>query len=211
MARSPLTLPHADHVKSGRPDMPTRRLIVLVLAALATGVGSTWALLGERPPFGSVHLGPWEVFPRIGSSDVDPYGRAMLARGAHLPLALGEGIRLTAHADSAGNALTGRCRYLVNGATLPSRGWTIAVVDAGEKALTGRDAAALSDADLVLNEGAAVSIVASATIAPGNWLRVPAGERFGLTLRFYDTPVSSSVGQLSADSLPRIDRLSCQG
>lgn len=191
--------------------MKTRYLVILIIAALAAGIGSGWALLGERPPFGAVRLGPWQTFPRMGSSDVDPYGRAILARGPHLPLAQGEGVQLMAQTDIEGSALDARCQYRISGSTLPSRGWTLVLADSANRTLAGKYAAALSDADLLTDESGRLQITASATVAPGTWLRLPEEGRFGLILRFYDTPASASIGQLAANALPVIERLSCRG
>jgi hypothetical protein len=207
---TPLVLHGGDRREGHRADMKTRYVLVLVICALATGIGSGWALLGERPPFGAVRVGPWQSFPRIGSSDVDPYGRAILARGPHLPLAAGEGIQFLAQSDSSGSALDARCRYLIGGSTLPSRGWTLTVVGRSNRALAGQDAAALSDADLITDESAEVRLVASSTVAAGAWLRLPSEGRFGLIMRLYDTPSSAAIGQLPPGALPRIDRLSCR-
>jgi len=207
---APLTLPRPSRLDPIRPDLRTRYLIVLVLAALAAGIGSTWAVLGEKPPVGAVKLGPWQSFPRLGSADIDPYGRAILARGPHLPLATGEGIQLNAATDSAGAALSGSCRYRISGTTLPSRGWTLVVANGASRPLTGTDAAGLTDADVLTDEAGKLSITASPQVSSGNWLRLPQQARFELILRFYDTPVSSSISQLDPAALPRIDRLACE-
>jgi hypothetical protein len=206
---TPLTISAKDARQGSRPDMKTRYLFVLVACSLLTGIGSGWALLGERPPFGAVHLGPWQSFPRIGSSDVDPYGRAMLARGPHIPIAVGEGIQFIAQSDSADEALDGRCRYRISGVTLPSRGWTLTVADRSNRALVGALAAAISDADMITDETGQLRITAAATVASGTWLKIPQDGRFGLILRFYDTPSSAAIGQLPASALPRIERVSC--
>jgi hypothetical protein len=208
---APLTLPRRTRLDPVRPDLRTRYLIVLVLAALATGIGSTWAVLGEKPPVGAVRLGPWQTFPRLGSADIDPYGRAILARGPHLPLAAGEGIQLSAATDSTGSSLSGSCRYRISGATLPSRGWTLVVANGASKPLTGADAAGLTDADIVTDESGKLTITASPAVSSGNWLRLPKQTRFELILRFYDTPVSSGISQLDPAALPRIDKLACEG
>jgi hypothetical protein len=210
LRRAPLTLSRLTRDDGLRPDMKTRNAALLIAAALLAGVGSAWALLGERPPFGAVELGPWRSYPRMGSSDVDPYGRAILARGPHLPLAAGEGVELSARSDSSGSALDGRCRYSLRGPTLPSRGWTLTMADRSDRALAGDAAAALSDADLVTGEDGIIAVTVSSTVAPGNWLRAPADRGFSLILRFYDTPVSAGVGQLAATALPRIERVSCR-
>ncbi len=210
MAVTPLTLPRG----AGAPDRPsigTATLAALLLGSLAAGIGSAWALMGETPPIGVVRVGVWEAYPRLGGADVDPYGRVLLARAPHLPLAAGEGLQLTAAADEAGQSLTGRCRYRISGATLPSRGWTLTVVNRSGRPFAGQRASALGDADLVVPENGRVEIIASAAAASGNWLRLPAGERVGLVLRFYDTPLSAGVGQLPPSALPRIERLDCAG
>ncbi|MGL4439653.1 MAG: DUF1214 domain-containing protein [Bosea sp. (in: a-proteobacteria)] len=207
---TPLVLNRKDRLLGLRPDMKTRNLFVLVLSSLIVGIGSGWMLLGERPPFGAVHLGPWQSFPRMGSSDVDPYGRAILARGPHLPLAAGEGIQLVAQSDSTAAALDARCSYRIIGSTLPSRGWTMTVADTANRALSGPQAAALSDADVVTDETGQLVITASTMIAAGTWLRLPADRGFNLILRFYDTPSSAAIAQLPSSSLPRIERLSCR-
>lgn len=206
---TPLVLSRKDPRYGFRADMKTRYLALLILCALATGIGSGWALLGEQPPFGSVNVGQWQSFPRVGSSDVDPYGRAILARGPHLPLSTGEGLQLIAQTDSTGSALEGRCRYEISGSTLPSRGWTLTAADKGNRRLTSKDAASISDADLITDETGQILVTASASVAPGTWLRVPANEPFGLILRFYDTPSSASAAQLRSTALPQIRRVSC--
>ncbi|MCX7341843.1 MAG: DUF1214 domain-containing protein [Hyphomicrobiales bacterium] len=209
MALGPLSFQDRGPIRAADGGLKTRSLAVIILLALIAGIGSTAVMLGERPPLGAYRLGPWQTFPRIGSSEVDPYGRALLARGPHLPLAVGEGIRLNARTDDAGAPLTGSCSYRVVGNSIPSRGWTLAVVDLADRALTGPDAAALSDADLVTSESADILITVSSRIAAGNWLRVPQAGRFGLVLRFYDTPLAASLGQLSPGFLPRIERIIC--
>ena len=207
---APVVLTREDRRAHLRADMKTRYLVFLVLGALATGIGSGWAILGERPPFGAINIGPWQSFPRIGSSDVDPYSRAMLARGPHLPLAQGEGVQLFASADSRGAALQARCSYLISGTTLPSRGWTLTLASDANLVVTGKNAAALSDADLMTDETGRLRITASAAVASGTWLKLPDAGRFGLILRFFDTPASASLGQLGPEALPGIERLSCK-
>lgn len=209
MALSPLTLQGQSSIAQMGSGLRTRTLALVILAALMFGIGATAILLGERPPLGAHALGPWQTFPRIGSSDVDPYGRALLARGPHLPLAIGEGIRLNARSDGSGKPLSGACSYRVAGNTIASRGWTLAVVDMSDRALTGDKAAALSDADMIVSESGDINITVSSRVSPGNWLKVPPDQSFGLVLRFYDTPLAASLGQLNASFVPRIERLSC--
>jgi hypothetical protein len=209
MARTPLAMPRGQRFSAPGAGMRARTAAMLVVASLAAGVGSAWSLMGETPPFGAVDVGAWTTYPRLGSSEVDPYSRAILARAAHLPLSTGEGVAFVAFADDAGRSLTGLCRYRISGRTLPSRGWTLTVTGTDGRALPGPRAATLTDADLVTDESGLIEVRASAAVASGAWLRLPQGERFGLILRFYDTPLSASAAQLAPGALPAIARETC--
>jgi hypothetical protein len=205
---APLSLPR--HGSSFSRPTRTRAAILAVAAGLALGIGTAWMSLGEEPPFGAVEVGPWKTWPRLGSIEVDPYSRALLARAPHMPLAAGEGLTFMAQRDSEGRALLASCRYRISGATLPSRGWTLTVLDADGRLPPG-PARALSDADIFGPEGQPVALTASARMASGPWLPLPASGRFGLALRFYDTPLSANAAQLAQDALPRIERQGCDG
>jgi hypothetical protein len=209
MARSPLVMPRGQRFSAPGAAMRARTAALLVAASIGLGVGSAWSLMGETPPLGAVRVGPWLTYPALGSSEVDPYSRAILARGPHLPLSTGEGLSFRATGDSGGSALTGRCRYRLAGQTLPSRGWSLFVTDAEGYALGGARAASLTDADLVTGEDGRIAVNLSPRAADGAWLQLPAGERFGLVLTFYDTPLSASAAQLSAGALPAITRVDC--
>ena len=51
-----------------------------ILVAAAIGLGATWLALTRGTAFGAVHIGAWTAWPRTGSSDIDPYARAGIAR-----------------------------------------------------------------------------------------------------------------------------------
>ncbi len=183
---------------------------VLALGA-GLGLASAHYAVANRPPFGRAQVGPWMTWPRSGASDIDPYMRAYLARGPHLPLGAGEGLELIAERDDDGNLLEGRCRYLLTGTTPAARGWTLAVSD-----LEGRPFAlpsgrsGFSDAEIVRDESGALRIVAAATPEAGNWLPLPPAGRFAVRLRLYDTPISSHANELRSEILPRIERAGCR-
>lgn len=207
MARSPLLLPRE---RTSGSIMATSALGIIVLAALAAGIGSAAGLMKERPPFGAVGIGLWSTYPLLGSGEVDPYGRAILTRAPHLPLAAGEGVQFVAASDRSGAALYGDCRYRISGMTLPSRGWSLAVADADGRSLSDpAQASWLTDADLVTGKGGAIDITAAPTVAAGNWLRLPTGQRLAFVLRFYDTPLSATVAVIDSKALPDIERIGC--
>jgi hypothetical protein len=206
MAKSPLLLPPEAAPRRG---MTTAVTAAILIGALAVGVASAGSLLREHPPFGAVHVGPWRSHPAIGSADVDPYGRAILTRAPHFPVALGEGLQFVAFIDGEGRGLDGACRYRLAGSTLPSRGWTLAVGDRDGRSL--RSAASyLTDGDMVTGEDGRVRVQVAASAQGGAWLRLPGPGPFTLILRFYDTPVSATAALLDPASLPAIERVGCR-
>ena len=87
-----------------------RLLIGLLLAfavAASVGLGTTLLTLQEGTPFGGFTVGAWTAWPRTGTSDIDPYARALIARSGELPMGAGDGIAFVATIDDAGAALDG--------------------------------------------------------------------------------------------------------
>jgi hypothetical protein len=185
----------------------------LIGTLLIGGIGGLWsahAMLGERPPFHKAEIGPWQIWPKLGSIEVDPYGRAILARGPHLPIGAGEGLALLAERDSDGRSLSNRCNFVIKGKMPSSRGWTVTLqrVD-GERFAQGSGRVSISDAETLFAEDGHFEIALARTVQPGNWLELPAEPRFQIMLRLYDTPVSGTAGELSAQDLPEIVARDC--
>ncbi len=182
------------------------------LIALGAGLGLTSAhfAIAGRPLLGKVEIGSWETWPRSGGRDIDPYMRAYLARGVHLPLGAGEGLELIAERDAQGATLDGRCRYALTGSTPTARGWTLSVTDPDGAAFRlPLDRHGFTDAEIVRGENGALSIAAASWPQAGNWLPLPASGRFQFRLRLYDTPIATQAGETRPESLPRIDRIDC--
>jgi hypothetical protein len=190
-----------------------RILDLAYILGLGAGLGlvsAHWAV-SARPVIGRVEVGPWAAWPSGGSRDIDPYMRAFLSRGVHLPLGAGEGLELIAERSDEGEPLDARCRYRVSGVTPPTRGWTLGATDAaGAPFVMAPGRASFSDAELVRGENGAMSIAVAATAQAGNWLPLPPQGRFQLRLRLYDTPISSQTGETQAANLPRITRIDCR-
>jgi hypothetical protein len=185
-------------------------IYVLVLAAV-TGLGTASHALRGQPPLGKVQIGAWTVWPRIGSRDIDPYARAVLARGAHLPLGLGEGLTLVADRDQNGRGLDAACRYRISGILPPARGWTLTLSDKDGQALPeGRTRTGFSDAEVTRSEDGQLAMVLAQDARPGDWLPLPESGAFTLVLRLYDTPVSGTASELSARQLPTVERQGCR-
>ncbi len=185
----------------------------LVIYALALGgvlglVTADYATSGGYP-FGGTPIGSWTAWPKAGSLDADPYTRAVNARRGDIPLAVGEGMLLTASADDDGRTLDATCTYRLSGVTPPARAWTVTV--------TGRGAAeqapmrdSFTSTEILRDADGQFAILLSPQVQPGNWLPMPRPRGpVRLALRLYDTPVAASVSSLDRDSLPAIERVGC--
>ncbi|HET9245249.1 MAG TPA: hypothetical protein VFO15_05540, partial [Xanthobacteraceae bacterium] len=58
-------------------------VFALVIAA-AIGLGMTWIALTRGSAYGGVTIGAWTGWPKNGTSGIDPYARAMVARTGEL-------------------------------------------------------------------------------------------------------------------------------
>ena len=244
MLTEKIALPDSGRAASSGRRLPARLLrgavrlrrlgtVGLVLYALALGAGlglatANWATRG-RYPFGGVTLNAWTAWPKIGARDADPYVRAIHARTGEVPLALGEGLLLTALTDDSGRRLDPSCRYRIAGATPPSRAWTLTVerrgraradaaTDAakteGSKTDGAGDAGAprtgFTSTEVLRDRDGRFAVTLGPVVQPGNWLPMPAGEgSIRLVLRIYDTPVAASTGVLEREGVPSITREDC--
>lgn len=185
----------------------------LVVYALTLGgvlglVSADYATSGGYP-FGGTPIGSWTAWPKAGSLDADPYSRAVNARRGEIPLAVGEGMLLTAAVDDNGRTLDATCTYRLSGVTPPARAWTLTV--------SGRGAAepppmrdSFTSTEILRDADGLFAILLSPEVQPGNWLPMPRPTGpVRLALRLYDTPVAASVSSLDRDSLPAIERVGC--
>ena len=187
----------------------------LALYALALGgvlglASADWATSGGYP-FGGVQIGAWTAWPRAGAVGADPYTRAVNARRGEVPLAVGEGLLLTAAVDDAGRILDATCTYRIAGSTPPARAWTLTVAGRGARD-PGRPPVreGFTATEILRSADGRFAIVLGPEVEPGNWLPSPrASGRVRLALRLYDTPAAASAGSLDRDSVPAITRVGC--
>jgi len=190
--------------------VPTAFLVVYaLLLALGLGLGSAyWAINGD-PPFGSLRLGPWQAWPKLGSPEADPYMRAILARRGDIPLATGEGLGFTARTDSDGMPFDSACTYAVGAVAPVARVWTLTLYDGdGRLPVTELGRRSFTSAELLRDTQDRFSIVLSRTLQPGNWLELPASGSFAVALRLYDPPGAAGANLEEVD-FPVIQRLGC--
>ena len=194
-----------------------RKSSVAGLAAYALALGGVlglasadWATRGGYP-FGGVQVGAWTAWPRAGAATADPYTRAVNARRGEIPLAVGEGLLLTAASDDAGQALDATCTYRIGGGTPPARAWTLTVAGRGPRD-PGRAAVreGFTSTEVLRSADGRFTVVLGPDVQPGNWLPSPrASGPVRLALRLYDTPVAASVGSLDRSTVPAVTRLGC--
>jgi len=198
-------------VRRRRPLSSAALVVHAVTLALLLGLGSAyWAVSGDYP-FGKMRAGAWQAAPRVGSREVDPYARAVLARNAEIPLAIGEGITLTATEDDAGRPLDAGCAYRIGRAAPQTRYWTLTLYDAeGHPVSSELQRSGFTSAEVLRDVDGGFSIAISREPMPGNWLRAPEAGRLGLALRLYDTPVATGAATLDPRTFPAIERLDCR-
>ena len=152
--------------------------LVLYALALGGGLGLASADYATRGgyPFGGVAVGAWTAWPRAGSVGADPYTRAVNARRGEIPLAVGEGLLLTA---AAGRCRTGARRRPAPtasaGVTPPARAWTLTVAGRGAARSGAPPCARASPPPRsCARPTGGSSIILAPEVQPGNWLPMPA-------------------------------------
>jgi len=186
------------------------KALIAAFVGIALGLGATYVVTDRGFPFGSASSGPWTSWPKTGSSEADPYARAIIARKAEAPLGNGEGLSFFASTDDAERPLNGACDYIIEMRTPPARLWTMTVFTPKGTILAspaGRHAIASST--VVRSAGGTLEVVASPSARAGNWLATPKGVPFVLGLNLYDTATSPTQSALEAAALPSIKRGEC--
>ena len=187
-------------------------VVPLVLYALALGLGlGLWS--ADRAtrgayPFGGIAVPPWTAWPRIGGR-ADPYARAINARRGDVPLAVGEGVALTASRDGEGRPLDVACAYRIAGETPPARLWTLTVYAGDAPVRTPLERTGFTSTEVLRDAAGGFAIWLDRAARPGNWLPLPEAGAVGLVLRLYDTPVGAGSGAIDPGTVPRIERLGC--
>ncbi|QRM28176.1 DUF1214 domain-containing protein [Microvirga sp. VF16] len=190
--------------------VPTAFLIVYaLLLALGLGLSSAYWVMNGNPPFGSLRLGPWQAWPKLGSPEADPYMRAIIARRSDVPLATGEGLGFTARTDSEGRPLDSACTYNIGAVAPIARLWTLTLYDRdGHLPATELGRRNFTSAEVLRDSQDRFTIALSRNLQPGNWLQLPASGPFTLVLRLYDPPGAAGAN-LEESDFPLIQRVEC--
>ena len=163
-------------------------LLLSFIVAAGIGLGSTWYALTQNLSFGALELGAWKGYPSNGTTGIDPYARAVIARNGELPVGSGDGVTFTAAADDSGRPLDGRCDVVVHGTTPPARYFTLTLyMPSGELVANSLDRHGFTSQELVRDASGEFEITVSPRARPGNWLPTGGIDGYLLMLRFYDT------------------------
>ena len=181
-----------------------------LLVAAAIGLGATWFTLTHGVAFGSLTVGAWTAWPKSGSVDIDPYARAIIARTGELPTGMGDGVAFYARTDDTGNALDGRCTFVISGMTPSARYWTLTLYDPGGRLVPNSiDRHGFTSEEIVRDSDGQLTITVSPLARPGNWLPTGGIEKLTLLWRLYDTAIGVATRTTKEGPMPSITRKGC--
>ena len=183
------------------------KIILMALAGIGLGLSATVLLLDARSGLGSVRAGIWQIWPKAGTLEIDPYTRARFARTGEIPLGLAEGLSLTATADSNGEALHSQCSYIFAGHIPPARYWTLTIANSQGGLAGARNN--LTSSEILRRADGYFDVQIARNARPGNWLPVNLDGDFMLVMRLYDTAVSASASAMDAGALPDVKKAAC--
>jgi hypothetical protein len=190
------------------------RLLLGTLFALAVaatvGLGATYFALSRGAAFDALTIGSWTAWPKTGTTEIDPYARASIARSGRLPLALGDGLTFLAKTDDNGRSLDGRCDVVLSGVTPAARFWTLTLYNPeGDLVPNSINRYDFTSQEIVRRADGSFEIVIAPRASSGNWLPTGGVERYVLALRFYDTAVGVATKEGREIPMPAINTRSC--
>ncbi|MCA6097276.1 DUF1214 domain-containing protein [Bradyrhizobium australafricanum] len=184
-------------------------LLALVIAT-AVGLGLTYATATRGTDLGTLKIGAWTARPKSGTSDVDPYSRATIARSGELPIGTGDGIAFSAISDDKNKPLDGRCDIVVSGVTPAARFWTLTLFDRkGHLVANSLQRYGFTSQEIMRASDGTFEIHIASRSRAGNWLPTGGIERYALMLRLYDTPVGVATRTQRDAPMPSITTTGC--
>lgn len=185
-------------------------LFLALLIAAFGGLGGTWLTLNRGSAFGAITIGAWSAAPKNGTTGIDPYGRAVIARTGQLPVASGDGIAFIARTDDDGRVLDGRCEIVLHGTTPPARFWTLTLYDReGRLIANSANRYGFTSQEITRQNDGSFDIVLAPRARAGNWLPTGAADRILLAMRFYDTPVGAGARIGREAAMPSLSERTC--
>jgi hypothetical protein len=161
--------------------------------------------------FGAVAAGPWTGWPRAGTSDTDPYTRAILAYSGEMSLSESEGMSFVAHGDSNGAEFDPACDYSLKGEMPSARFWTLTLLSPGGAPIANTAGRlGFTSSEVLRASDGQFEITLSRHARPGNWLPIGDTSKFILVLRLYDSELGAPAAALDAARMPGLVKSHCQ-
>jgi hypothetical protein len=187
------------------------KALALAAAGLALGLWATWATLAGAVPIAVDTLGQWRVEARAGAAEADPYTRGRVERSGEIPLALGEGLRLTTRIDSSGQTLDSRCLYKFGPRAPAARYWTLSAIDAdGFPVANSAERYTMRSTEILRDPDGGFAVWISPQVHSGAWLPVGPARGFGLALRLYDPALGDAAVGFERTVAPSVERVRCR-
>ena len=186
------------------------RYALCIAVGLAAGTGAAIHAVGAGFSDGTLASGPWETGKDFGSADASALVRARVALRGLLALPRSEAMYFTAHTDSAGAELDGRCRYAIRGGRFDARWWSITLYDrTGYLVANPWSRYSVGSAAVPADALDDWTIAVDPSEQPGLWIPSTNAPRFELTLRLYH-PAAAIRDEPQDAALPRIEREACR-
>jgi hypothetical protein len=189
---------------------PLFEVLVIVLVALAIGVGSAVWVIQSFSATEAIKAGAWTTNPLIGSVQADMYLRAYVARTGLFALSKTEALYYNAFTDENGDPLRADCDYIIEGGDLPARWWSITAYDKEHFLIPNAlNRYSYNLKNLRRDEQGRYKIHLSQTPKDQNWLPAPRQGNMSLTLRAYN-PAQALAQNMGSAELPRITKAGCK-
>ncbi|MGE0286429.1 MAG: DUF1214 domain-containing protein [Bradyrhizobium sp.] len=184
-------------------------LLTLIIAS-AIGLGTTYVTATKGTDLGTLKIGAWTARPKTGTSDVDPYSRAIIVRSGELPVGTGDGVAFIATADDNDKPLDGRCDVVVSGVTPAARFWTLTLYNPkGQLVANTLQRHGFTSQEVIRGADGQFEVRVASRARAGNWLPTGGIERYALMLRLYDTPVGVATRTQRDAPMPQIATVGC--
>ncbi|WP_181160101.1 DUF1214 domain-containing protein [Sandaracinobacter neustonicus] len=183
-----------------------------VVLGIVVGVGSALLMIRNGAMIGRVDNGQWFGSSAVGSTEADPYTRALVARIGLLGLNRNETIYFTTMKDSAGRPYDGRCTYRISGGALPARWWAVTLYAPDNFLAQNGDNHPSIDATSIQTapDGSWSARIAPTQDGAEDWISSRNADAFSLSVRLYN-PSEKAASDMRNVRLPVIERVSCEG
>jgi hypothetical protein len=186
--------------------------VFTLLVAAIIGLGTTYfALTRGGVAFGALTIGSWTAWPKSGTTDIDPYAQASIARSGRLVVALGDGVEFVARRDDNGRPLDGRCDVTLAGITPAARYWTLTLYTPdGALVANSINRYGFTSQEILRRADGSFQITIAPRANPGNWLPTGGIDRYVLMLRLYDSSVGVSTKEGREVPMPALNVRNCR-